>query len=821
MPFLPHPKRLSLFHRELPAQPGEQKRAETGTDPAGLELKERQRHVLHRFSDSPNMTPNDSAVEMPGDLCEGAPISPSPWLSSVGTALAAFVRKQWPTIIAVSLGCLVVLDLVVDANRGRVKEIANSASNGGSSGSAAIEADARLQEVITTLAQTEGANTERTSGLIRASVDMDDLLAAEMKLPRSRGRGASILKLRQAVAGIVRTFGISSAGKESGGAGRFMEDVDRFKAELTAFGSSPQDREFVSDASQKLMALIALGEDLDSTRSGRAAALDKLAGIREEIKKTGDGIEIRSAPQQGPQGPLWNPLHFSLTLMLWALTFVAGAVIIYGKIVTQRAQRSIVRPVAHVVKIAQSITSGKTRSRISAQAMGDLHELAEAFNQIIDALQMTEARSQTAHTSLELKVGARTAELWKANKALREESELRLRAERDFQQAQKMDALGKLAGSIAHDFNNILTVIIGGAEYVRTKMGADHEAGSMLRTIEQAGERAAGLTRQMLTFSRNEVLSVETVNLNEASNEAGRMLQRLLGLNIELRLELSAEARPIRANANQIQQVLINLAINARDAMEGIGILTIATRNPEMDPELARRNGVAMREGWVELAVRDTGCGMDAATQARIFEPFFTTKPKGKGTGFGLATVFGIVRQNGGFIDVESALGEGSVFRVFLPAVEPEAEANVCIVEAQSETREFGGGETLLLVDDEEDIRELATMTLEGNGYRVLSVPNAEQAIVLAEKHPGEIQALITDVVMPGMTGVQLATILTKLIPDLNVLFVSGHSNESITEDTLQATRGDYLQKPYLGKTLVSKVQDLLKRRKEAAVSRM
>lgn len=501
--------------------------------------------------------------------------------------------------------------------------------------------------------------------------------------------------------------------------------------------------------------------------------------------------------------------------LFWAevlLTVAAVAAVACSSATVILAVRSIAQPVAHLVEVARTITRGRARLRASPEIAGDFRILAEAFNQMIDARQQAEEKLQLAHDSLELKVQARTIELWRANKALQEESEQRGRAEREFQQAQKMDALGKLAGSIAHDFNNLLTVIIGGAECAREQLPAEHPAVPLLRTVQQAGERAAGLTRPLLTFSRNQVLALEPLSLNDAAEEAAGMLQRLIGVNVEVRMTLDPKLRLVKANANQLQQVLINLGVNARDAMDGIGVLTIATREAVVTSSAAVRHGVPCAEYWVELAVSDTGCGMDATTKARIFEPFFTTKEPGRGTGLGLATVFGIIKQMGGFLDVESAPGHGTTFRIVLPATEELELPTVSGVDPapRSETK---GGETLLLVDDEEDIRELAIITLESRGYRVLAAASGDEALVVAEKHAADIRVLITDVVMPGMNGVQLADIASRIIPGLKVLFVSGHSNEAISDETLRATNGDYLQKPYLGEALAAKIRAVLDRR--------
>jgi two-component system cell cycle sensor histidine kinase/response regulator CckA len=507
-----------------------------------------------------------------------------------------------------------------------------------------------------------------------------------------------------------------------------------------------------------------------------------------------------------PAGPV-DPAHFYV--IRGGISLLAVLCVGAGVAMIRRIAVTITEPVGHFVEIARAITHGHASHRASVETAGHFRLLAEAFNQMVDARQQAEERLRQAHASLELKVQARTVELFRSNKALREESEQRAQAERDFQQAQKMDALGKLAGSIAHDFNNLLTVIIGGAECAQQQLAENHPAVNLLQTVQQAGERAAGLTRPLLTFSRSQVLAFEVVNLNTAAEEASRMLQRLLGVNIDLRLELASGLRPVKANGNQIQQVIMNLAVNARDAMNGFGDLTIITRPATVDDDARERAGAASTAHWVELAVADTGSGMDEVTKARIFEPFFTTKPSGRGTGLGLATVFGIVKQTGGFLDVESAPGEGSTFRVFLPATTATAAiapASTVMIPSPVST----GRETILLVDDEEDIRELATITLEAQGYRVLSAPNAEEAILIGEKHAAEIRVLVTDVVMPGLTGVQLAGLLARIIPGLRILFVSGHNNESIAADTRLAAQSDYLQKPYRGHLLAAKVREVL-----------
>jgi CheY-like chemotaxis protein len=289
--------------------------------------------------------------------------------------------------------------------------------------------------------------------------------------------------------------------------------------------------------------------------------------------------------------------------------------------------------------------------------------------------------------------------------------------------------------------------------------------------------------------------------------DTATLVRRLIGVNIEVKLNLTADLPQILGNANQFQQVLVNLAVNARDAMNGSGLLTMATSRASVDPETQIRHEATAKD-WLELRVSDSGSGMDAETKARIFEPFFTTKPAGRGTGLGLATVFGIVKQAGGFLEVESEVGVGTSFCIFIPV--PEGPIAAAVEVAIAAPTLSLGGETVLLVEDEDEIRELATIMLEGKGYKVIGAPDAEEAIILAEKHGDNIKALITDVVMPRINGVQLAEILVKKMPNLRILFVSGHCRESVSPEALSANHAEYLQKPYRSDSLIAAVQQVL-----------
>jgi signal transduction histidine kinase/ActR/RegA family two-component response regulator len=505
------------------------------------------------------------------------------------------------------------------------------------------------------------------------------------------------------------------------------------------------------------------------------------------------------------------------SLKSWLLVVLAVLGILTTVLACVRVSRRLASPIDHLVEVARSVTHGRGRPRPSTDMAGQFRVLADALNQMIETRQKEEEKLKLAQQTLDLKVHARTAELWRANKALRDEMEQREKAERDLQQAQKMDALGKFAGAIAHDFNNLLTVILGGTDCALQQLSDTHVATDFLRTVRKAGESAAALTRPLLTFSRNEVLSVEPLDMNDSVKDAAMLVGRLIGVDIKVQLDLASKLPAIVANANQLQQVIVNLSVNARDAMNGVGNLTISTTAVDMTPEMAARHEVSAEKPWVRLTVTDSGCGMDAATKARIFEPFFTTKPAGRGTGLGLATVFGIVKQANGVLEVESEVGVGTSFVIYLPATEQKVstgddlKSDVPVAEC--------GGETLLLVEDEDDIRELATLMLEGHGYKILPAADAEEALELAEKHANEIRGMITDVVMPRINGLELAELLRPVIPGLRILFVSGHCRETVAPEAL-IEHADYLQKPYRSETLVAKIDALLAGRKAVEESR-
>jgi PAS domain S-box-containing protein len=374
-------------------------------------------------------------------------------------------------------------------------------------------------------------------------------------------------------------------------------------------------------------------------------------------------------------------------------------------------------------------------------------------------------------------------------------------------QAQKMEAVGRLAGGVAHDFNNLLTAIIGYSQLIQRSLKEDEPIYAEVAEIEKAGQRAAALTGQLLAFSRKQVLKPRVLNLNAVIADFSKMLQRLIGEDVKLRTNLDLRIGSGVADPDQIGQVIMNLAVNARDAMPGGGKLTIETRNVHLDSSYASQHAEVQPGHYVMLAVSDTGCGMDKAAQARIFEPFFTTKEKDKGTGLGLSTVYGIIRQSGGHIWVYSEPGEGSSFKIYLPAAENEFEAEPTFM---SPPALLSGTETVLLVEDEEGVRHFTRQVLEMNGYTVLEACNPDEAIGIATSYEGSIDLLVTDVVMPGMSGRELATSLILRRPATRVLYISGYTEKAIVHHGVLDSGIPFLPKPFTPDDLLSKVREVM-----------
>ena len=376
--------------------------------------------------------------------------------------------------------------------------------------------------------------------------------------------------------------------------------------------------------------------------------------------------------------------------------------------------------------------------------------------------------------------------------------------EKQLRQAQKMEAIGQLAGGIAHDFNNLLSVINGYCELLEQELTHNATAGRNCEQIKKAGERAASLTRQLLAFSRQQVLEPAVLDLNTVVLDLEKMLRRVIGEDVEFKTLLDSNVGAVKADRGQIEQVIMNLVVNARDAMPNGGRLSIQTANIILDDSLALRHGLQQAGSYVRLSVADNGVGMDAETQARIFEPFFTTKEVGKGTGLGLSTVYGVITQSGGYIEVQSRVGQGTTFEICLPAVaqaaqpEPNSRIDNC----------FGGTETILLVEDEDALRSLTRDLLTSSGYTLLEAGSPEKALQTASQYAGPIHLLLTDVIMPGMNGRALAQKLVTIRPEMKVVYMSGYAG--FRQPQLLDAESGLLSKPFKREILLRKLRDAL-----------
>jgi two-component system cell cycle sensor histidine kinase/response regulator CckA len=411
------------------------------------------------------------------------------------------------------------------------------------------------------------------------------------------------------------------------------------------------------------------------------------------------------------------------------------------------------------------------------------------------AADYVEKHMVTAHLERAIRYAMRT---WEAARLLHDRDE-------QLRQAQKMEAIGRLAGGVAHDFNNLLTAIIGYAETVTERGELDELTRRDVGHIRKAADRAAALTRQLLAFSRKQFLNPTVLDLNETASGMLQMLPRVIGDHIRTTVALAGDLVRVKADASQMEQVLVNLVLNARDAMASGGHLTIETANVSLTEPRVRAENLTLQAGsYVMLAVTDTGTGMDAATRAHAFEPFFTTKPKGKGTGLGLATVYGIVQQSGGSISLDSAPGRGTSVRVYLPATKATAE------QPRPEpppVRDGAGTETVLLVEDNDAVRDLTARALRRRGYTVHEARDAEEAVEWAMKSAVKPHLLITDVMMPGLSGPNLATRLLQAIPRLRVLYVSGYTDDPAAIDGNLWGGVPLLQKPFTPAALAERVR--------------
>ncbi len=382
----------------------------------------------------------------------------------------------------------------------------------------------------------------------------------------------------------------------------------------------------------------------------------------------------------------------------------------------------------------------------------------------------------------------------------------RKQLEDQLRQAQKMEAVGMLAGGVAHDFNNLLTIISGYSQLIANNLPPGDPNRQSAEQIMKAGDRAAALTRQLLAFSRRQVLQPKVLELNQLVNSLGAMLQRLIGEDVDLRLALQVDLGRVSADPGQLEQVLMNLAVNARDAMPKGGILTVETANVDLDESYASRH-IGVKPGpYVLLAVSDNGTGMDEDTRARLFEPFFTTKGSGKGTGLGLSTVFGIIKQSGGSVEVYSEPGRGTSVKVYLPRIDQPAAKEP----EQARRKTARGTETILLVEDDEMVRTLVRETLVREGYRVLEASDPIEARDVSDAYKGQIQLLITDVIMPKVSGRALAEQMAAIRPDMKVLYMSGYTDNAVVATGILQKEVPFLQKPFTPAALTEKVREVL-----------
>uniref|UniRef100_UPI0040560D6F ATP-binding protein n=1 Tax=Candidatus Electrothrix sp. TaxID=2170559 RepID=UPI0040560D6F len=374
-------------------------------------------------------------------------------------------------------------------------------------------------------------------------------------------------------------------------------------------------------------------------------------------------------------------------------------------------------------------------------------------------------------------------------------------------QAQKMESVGRLAGGVVHDFNNMLGVILGHTELALLKADEDNDLISDLEEIQNAAQRSADITKQLLAFARKQTISLRQLDLNDTVESMLNMLRRLIGEDIDLVWQPAAHLWPVKMDPSQIDQILANLSVNARDAIDGVGKLTIETGRKSFDEDYCSDHPGFIPGDFVLLAVSDNGCGMDKNTLDNIFEPFFTTKEVGKGTGLGLATIYGIVKQNNGFINVYSEPGQGSTFKIYLPRLVADEDTDKAVPEKKAAA---GGTETILLAEDEPSILRMTRMMLERNGYTVLSAATPTEAMEKAKNHSGFIDLLMSDVVMPEMNGRDLAGQITEIYPGIRLLFMSGYTANVIAHQGILDDGVAFIQKPFSMADMTVKIRELL-----------
>jgi len=466
------------------------------------------------------------------------------------------------------------------------------------------------------------------------------------------------------------------------------------------------------------------------------------------------------------------------TLLVFALV---SCVILAG--VHVASDRLLLRPIAQLTSASRQLAAGDLGARVAASTtIPELHELGKDFDAMASALEEREKQRLIAEMA-------------------------RKELEQHYHQAQKMDAVGRLAGGIAHDFNNMLTAILGYCELLLEDEDVAEKHRDDITEIQKAGKTAAQLTRQLLSFSRREIVEPSVLDLNEVVSGVDKMLHRLVGEHIQMETRPGASLHPVKADRAQLEQVILNLAVNARDAMPDGGYITIETANVFLPSGLTGAYLDVPPGDYVMLSVRDTGSGIEPAVMQHLFEPFFTTKGTGKGTGLGLATVYGVVKQNNGGIQVESAIGRGSVFLIYFPRSDGRVFQETPVPVARRSPEEKA---TILIVEDDPGIRDLSTKILSRCGYKVLVAGGGEEARRVCERHEGDIHVLLSDVVMPGMNGPMVAAMLTRMRPGVRVVFMSGYTDDAIVRHGVMERDVPFLQKPFTPERLANKIAEVL-----------
>ncbi|MFQ5701922.1 MAG: ATP-binding protein [Acidobacteriota bacterium] len=517
-----------------------------------------------------------------------------------------------------------------------------------------------------------------------------------------------------------------------------------------------------------------------------------------------DGAPVGSVFLRADTSELKTALqHYAAIVGLVLLAALLAAFLL-----SARLQKVISQPILHLAAATRSISVGKDYSiRVEKWGNDELGQLTDGFNEMLAQIQLRDDALRKAREDLERRVEERTRQLLQETNSRQEVEKALGESEEQLRQSQKMDAIGRLAGGIAHDFNNLLTGILGYSSIVLRNLEPSDPLEKQVREIQKAGKRAASLTRQLLAFSRKQVLEPRVLDLNEMIASLEKMLRRLIGEDIELVTAPSDALGSVKADPGQIEQVILNLVVNARDAMLKGGQIVIETTNvDEQEPTTWHPEWVPVGP-HVLLAVSDTGCGMSDETRGRIFEPFFTTKELGKGTGLGLSTVYGIVKQSGGHINVYSEEGVGTTFKIYLPRVEEAAET---VARGETLPALRGGAETILVVEDDETVRTLALSILRMNGYAVLEAPHGGEALLLCETFKSDIHLMLTDVVMPHLNGRDLYDRVLPLRPEMKVLFMSGYTDASVVYQGGLHTGAPFIQKPFTPESLSRKIRQVL-----------